>query len=73
MREWFYNEFKQTGINFESEEEVRLYDEKYKETRNLDDEARYIGDAIAIRQDSLVLELGTGTRELALRLAKSCK
>jgi ubiquinone/menaquinone biosynthesis C-methylase UbiE len=73
MIKWFYDEFKQIGLDFENEHEVQLYDEKYKGTRNLDLEATCISDAIELKNESVILEIGTGTGELALRLAKQCK
>lgn len=73
MQEWYYNEFKQTGINFENEEEVKQYDEKYKITRNLDMESEMISNAIDLKSDSVILEIGTGTGEMAIRLSKLCK
>lgn len=72
MKEWYYNEFKQVGVDFTSEEEVRAYDEKYKSVRNLDDEAGFIAQSIKLNAESVILELGTGTGELATRLAKKC-
>lgn len=73
MKDWYYNEFKQTGVDFGSEEEVRQYDEKYKKIRNLDLEAEAIIRALGLNEGSVVLEIGTGTGELAVRLAKYCK
>lgn len=73
MKEWHYNEFKQVGVDFDSEEEVRLYDEKYKKSRNLKDELDNISKAIDLKPESVVLEIGTGTAELAIGMAKSCK
>jgi ubiquinone/menaquinone biosynthesis C-methylase UbiE len=72
MKEWYYNEFSQTGINFESDEEVRQYDEKYKSTRNLDAEAENIAKETGLRPDSIILEIGTGTGELAIGLSGRC-
>lgn len=73
MKEWYYDEFKQVGINFESVEEVQAYDEKYKKSRDLKAELDFISKAIDLKPNSIVLEIGTGTAELAIGLAKSCK
>ena len=73
MKEWYYNEFKQTGVNFENEDEVKQYDEKYKKVRNLDLEAESISTAVGLKPDSIILEIGTGTGEIATRLSKQCK
>lgn len=73
MNEWYFNEYKQTGINFESDEEVKQYDEKYKNSRNLDAEAENIAKEIELKPDSIILEIGTGTGELAIRLSERCR
>jgi|WetSurMetagenome_2_1015567.scaffolds.fasta_scaffold23499_4 putative AdoMet-dependent methyltransferase len=73
MEDWYYNEFHQIGIDFNSEEEVRIYDEKFKTLRNLDNEADFIYNSSGLNRESVVLEIGTGTGELALRLSKRCK
>ena len=39
---WTYNEFRQTGLDFGSEEEVRQYDEKFRNIRNFKAEAEFI-------------------------------
>ena len=73
MEYWYYSELKQTGINFENIEEVKQYDEKYKNTRNLDSEAESIIKALELKPNSKILEIGTGTGEMAIRLSKQCK
>lgn len=72
MNEWYFNEFKQTGIDFENEEEVKQYDEKYKNSRNPDAEADNIATETELKSDSVILEIGTGTGELAIRLSRMC-
>lgn len=73
MKEWFYDEFKQVGINFESEDEVKLYDEKYRASRDFEAEANYISSSISLRPEHTVLEIGSGTAEISLRLAERCR
>jgi len=73
MEEWYYNEHRQVGIDFSSEEEVKIYDEKFKTSRNFDSEAELIIKAAGLNKSSSVLEIGSGTGELTLRLAKHCK
>lgn len=73
MELWYYDEFKQIGVNFENEEEVKQYDEKYKKIRNLDQEVNGIAKALGLNSNSVVLEIGTGTGETAIRLSKICK
>lgn len=73
MKAWYYNEFNQAGVNFDNEDEVKQYDEKYKKIRNLDLEAESISKAIGLKPESVILEIGTGTGEIAIRLSKQCK
>ncbi|OFX84031.1 MAG: hypothetical protein A2W99_03410 [Bacteroidetes bacterium GWF2_33_16] len=73
MDDWYYNEFRQSGIDFENESEVAEYDEKYRNNRNLDNEAKYIIELLELNNNSIVFEIGTGTGELAIRLSKLCK
>lgn len=73
MKEWYYNEYKQTGLDFENEEEVMQYDEKFKSTRNVDVELGLISKSLNLNSNSVVLEIGTGTGEMAIRLSKLCK
>lgn len=73
MNEWYYNEFKQIGVNFENDDEVKKYDEKYKEVRNFELEAESIYKALGLNSDSVILEIGTGTGEIAIRLSQKCK
>jgi putative AdoMet-dependent methyltransferase len=70
--DWTYNEFKQTGLDFESEEEVRAYDEKFRAVRNMNAEAEFIARSIHLKPESVILEIGAGTGELATRLAPRC-
>jgi len=73
MKDWYYNEFKQVGINFENEEEVRIYDEKFKKQRNVNQELQFIKEALGISKEHIILEIGTGTGEFAIGLSKICK
>jgi putative AdoMet-dependent methyltransferase len=73
MESWHYDESRQVGLDFTSGEEVQAYDEKYKSLRNFDDEANFIAQSIRLTPESLILEIGIGTGEHAIRLARKCK
>jgi putative AdoMet-dependent methyltransferase len=70
MKDWYYNEFKQIGINFECMEEVQAYDEKFRKQRNIQQEILYVSGNIGLNSDRTILEIGTGTAELAIGLSK---
>jgi putative AdoMet-dependent methyltransferase len=71
--DWTYDEFKQTGLDFGSEDEVRMYDEKFRDIRNFSAETENIARCINLTPDSVILEIGTGTGEHAVRLAPRCR
>ena len=73
MESWYYDESRQVGLDFNSEEEVQTYDQKYKSLRNFDDEANFIAKSIRLKSESVILEIGTGTGEHSTRLARKCK
>jgi putative AdoMet-dependent methyltransferase len=73
MESWYYDESRQIGLDFNSEEEAQAYNEKYKSLRNFDDEANFIAQSIKLNPESLILEIGTGTGEHSIRLARKCK
>ena len=68
MEAWYYDESRQVGVDFSSEEEVREYDSKYKTLRNFDQEADFIAQSIKLNPGSSIIEFGTGTGEHAVRL-----
>lgn len=57
MKEWYYNEYKQTGLNFENEDEVKQYDKKFKSSRDIDHEFVYITKSVDLNENSIVLEI----------------
>jgi putative AdoMet-dependent methyltransferase len=70
---WLYDESVQIGTNYRDEAEVRAYDERMAKLRNRLQEAEQIRSAAGITADSTVWEIGTGTGECALHLARSCR
>jgi predicted O-methyltransferase YrrM len=61
-----YDEFKQVGIDYDSDAEAEKYDRETMQSRNLKEELEFIKQAIAIKNTHVVLELGTGNRTIAL-------
>ncbi|HET8685341.1 MAG TPA: class I SAM-dependent methyltransferase [Methanosarcina sp.] len=70
---WYYNEFKQIGVNYTALEEVRAYDLRMQKLRDNENEANSIRKLLEIKNTDLILEIGTGTGELALRLSAHCR
>ena len=70
---WYYDEFKQVGVNYTDLEEVNSYDLNMQNLRDMAKECSHICELLGVIDSSLVLEIGTGTGELALNLSGCCK
>jgi len=69
---WYYNELLPTGVDYTSIEEVKRYDTRMSKLRDIQSEIDIIVDALNPTPDSKILEIGSGTGEFALALAKLC-
>lgn len=70
---WQYDETTQVGTDYQNEDEVRNYDIHMQKLRDIEAEAREIGIALEISNNSTLWEIGTGTGECALALAANAK
>lgn len=70
---WYYDEFKQVGIDYTDIEEVNVYDLRMQKLRDIETESKSIRELLKIKNSDLVLEIGTGTGELALNISAHCK
>lgn len=70
---WYYDEFKQIGVNYTDLEEVQAYDLRMQKLRDTENEANRIRELLKIKNTDLILEIGTGTGELALRFSAHCR
>lgn len=70
---WYYDEFKQIGVNYTDLEEVQAYDLRMQKLRDIENEANRIRELLEIKNTDLILEIGTGTGELALRFSAHCR
>ncbi|SYZ72334.1 Ribosomal RNA adenine dimethylase [Candidatus Zixiibacteriota bacterium] len=71
--DWFYDEFRQVGVDYNSIEEVERYDRDASPIRKLNEEVAHITGAINLKEDHTVLEFGCGTGEVTIELAKRCR
>lgn len=69
---WRRNEFQQIGTDYGSIDEVAAYDVRMRKMRDVDAENRMILDAIRLKKESAVLEIGMGTGAFARAAAKVC-
>ena len=70
---WYYDEFKQIGVDYTDLKEEETYDLSMQKLRDIENEAKGILELLKIKNTDLVLEIGTGTGELALKLSGHCK
>ncbi|MGB9941214.1 class I SAM-dependent methyltransferase [Methanosarcina sp.] len=70
---WYYDEFKQIGVDYTDLEEVQAYDLRMQKLRDTENEANSIRKLLGIKNTDRVLEIGTGTGELTLKLSDHCK
>ena len=67
---WQYDEFKQVGVDYASQEQVGAYDSRHSQFRDVEAECKGILDALSVTPQSVVIELGTGTGAFAVHAAQ---
>ncbi len=68
-----YNEQQHSGVDFSNIDEVKAYDSYMQKLRDIKLEVERIKKAIDLGPNDTVLDIGTGTGELAAELALYCK
>jgi ubiquinone/menaquinone biosynthesis C-methylase UbiE len=71
--DWKYDELKQIGTDYTDLEEVREYDTRMQKLRNVEEEVEEIIKLTRLTNSQTVLDIGTGTGEIAVRLANYCR
>ncbi len=70
---WHYDEFKQVGVDYTDIQEVQAYDLRMRKLRNIKQECEYIRGLLKTTFSDRILEIGTGTGELALDFSAYCR
>ncbi len=70
---WYYNEFQQIGVDYSKTGEVQAYDRNMGQIRDIAGEIEDVKASVNIDRSSVLLEIGTGTGELAIGLSRYCK
>jgi len=70
---WYYDELRQVGVDYASMDEVLAYDKHMQRIRNIKGEIKKIISDINLSKEQTILEIGTGTGELAIEFSRHCK
>ena len=70
---WLPDEYKQVGLDFSSQQQTKQYDQFMNRIRDISDENQKVVSALKLTGTESVLEIGTGTGELAIFLSNYCK
>lgn len=70
---WFYDEFKYSGVDYASAEQVAVYDTRHQRFRNYRKFAEAILTRLGLGPETTVIDLGVGTGAFALHAAPHYK
>lgn len=70
--DWFYDEFKQIGTDYNNIKEVEIYDKNMQQLRDIKKEIADIIELTGIDRNKNVLEIGIGTGEFTVEISKHC-
>lgn len=71
MKDWFYNESAQVGVDYAATEEALAYDERMERFRDYDEETRAFIDKLNLHnpKEATAIDLGCGTGAFAVHAA----
>lgn len=69
LNEWRYNEFIQVGKDYNSREEVAVYEETHSRFRDLIQESNELLDSLAVKAGESLIDFGCGTGVFAIQAA----
>ena len=70
--DWYHNEFKQMGTDYNSIDEIKLYDERMRQIRDVDREVHEALAAMELKSTDIVMDIGCGTGEFSIAAARNC-
>ena len=70
---WYFDELQQVGLDYTDIKEVQAYDQRMQKIRDISKEIQEIMAEINVKEEHVILEIGTGTGELAVEVSKYCK
>jgi ubiquinone/menaquinone biosynthesis C-methylase UbiE len=69
---WQYDEFRQVGTDYGKEAEVQIYDSCHARFRDAEAESGKVLGLLEIKEDSTVIDFGSGTGTFAIQAARRC-
>ncbi|MDD2706793.1 MAG: class I SAM-dependent methyltransferase [Verrucomicrobiae bacterium] len=72
-KKWEYDEMQQVGTDYEDPRQVEIYDRRMSKFRDIEKENAQTFHSVGLKNDHVVLEIGTGTGELAIGAARRCR
>ncbi len=69
LNDWQYDEFAQVGKDYNSKEEVSVYEETHSRFRNLIEESNQLLDFLFVKSGETLIDFGCGTGVLAIQAA----
>ena len=70
LNDWLHDEFKQIGKNYNSTNEVDLYDESHAKFRDVIKESNELLDALSVKQGESLIDFGCGTGVFPIEAAR---
>jgi putative AdoMet-dependent methyltransferase len=70
---WQFNERKHTGVDFSDPEQVNKYDLNHEKFRDYEKQSAAVINALGLKPDDIVIDMGSGTGAFALNAAKHCR
>lgn len=69
---WQYDEFRQVGKDYSTLEEVEQYDSRHSDFRDIEKESNDVLDKLAIGEDDILIDFGSGTGTFVIQAAHRC-
>ena len=70
---WFYDEIKQAGVDYNDPTQVAVYDNRHQQFRDYQKGTEAIIEAVKIGPEHTVIDMGIGTGAFSLYAAPHCK
>ena len=70
---WFYDEMRHSGVDYNDLAQVQAFDEKHQKFRDYEKASQAIVDRLGLGPGDTVIDMGAGTGAFALCAARTCK